>query len=164
MRCQRRLLFCLNNGRRVVPVRSRVTVLPSPAEPKASPARLSLSCNRALIHQPPRMTTRYWTTCETRVAKLGSWVYKKDDEVQPSAFQFSVSQIDTRCTTNAASRMAVWGSGHTLEACQDACKDVADCNLVTHNSKGFCRYDQHDSRLAHGANMAYQCMVIAHCI
>lgn len=134
-----------------------------PLNPKL--AQLDYRCHATgLSSTTPRMATRYWTTCETRVAKLGSWVYKKDDEVQPSAFQFSVSQIDTRCTTNAASRMAVWGSGHTLKACQDACKDVADCNLVTHNSKGFCRYDQHDSRLVHGANMAHQCMGIAHCI
>lgn len=82
---------------------------------------------------------RYWTTCDTRLAKHGSWVYTKTlDGPLVVAQNFTLLGSQEVCTSPA-----FWagpsGNGFTLETCLTGCRSVYDCKFVSLDSAGTCR-------------------------
>jgi hypothetical protein len=82
---------------------------------------------------------RYWTTCDTRAARLGSWVYTKTlDGPLVVAENFTLLSTQEVCTTPA-----FWpgpsGDGYTLFPCLAGCRTISDCKFVSLDKSGVCK-------------------------
>eukprot|EP00038_Savillea_parva_P002269 m.112438 g.112438 ORF g.112438 m.112438 type:complete len:687 (-) comp10783_c0_seq1:1181-3241(-) len=108
-------------------------------EPCLAGCRLIDDC--AYVSYSKDGVCRYWADCGNREAATDIQLFARAaTDMLPPVYQFSLIQLNAMCTAGGASIPALWGEGHALTTCIDACSEILDCNFVTHTNSGYCRF------------------------